>query len=209
MSTQNANSTRVESVEFWENLYQTQVTPWDLGQAAPPFQTFLKSPYAVPQGTIGVLGCGAGHECALFASYGFEVVGIDFAPTAIAATQQKFEQMGVFNKKGFVIQGDLFNMQHLHGRFDYILEHTCFCAIHPSRRRTYSYTVRDLLKVGGKLIALWWLIEKAGGPPFSADQNQIFDLFKDNFSFDIVHRPQDSVLERSNKELFTVLTKIR
>jgi SAM-dependent methyltransferase len=204
-----SGTSRVDNVEFWENLYQTNVTPWDLGQAAPPFKTFLDSPYAIPRGTIGVLGCGAGHECMLFAERGFEVVGIDFAPSAITATQQKFQSAGLLNKNAFVVQSDLFNLHHLNGRFDYILEHTCFCAIDPSKRRTYSYTVRDLLKVGGKLVALWWLLEKSGGPPFSVDESEIFNLFKDDFRFDILHRPNDSVPDRQNKELFTVFTRMK
>jgi methyl halide transferase len=33
---------------------------------------------------MAVLGCGRGYDALLFASHGFEVVGFDFAPMAIA-----------------------------------------------------------------------------------------------------------------------------
>ncbi len=139
---------------------------------------------------------------------GFRVVGIDFAPSAIALTRQKFEKAGVFQTSGFVIESDIFSLDKIYGRFDYVLEHTCFCAIHPSRRRSYSRVVRDLLKPGGKLIALWWLLDKQGGPPFAVDRSEIFNLFKDDFHFDFVHEPLDSTSERRGQELFTLMTRV-
>lgn len=199
----------VEKVEFWEELYQNQNTPWDLTSFAPPLKTFLDSPYKVSPGTIAVLGCGTGYDALLFAQYGFEVVAFDFAPSAIAATRAKFEQAGVFNKSAFVIQRDIFDLHQYNGRFDYVLEHTCFCAIHPARRKTYEFIVRDLLKPTGKLIALWWLLDRQGsGPPFSCSKSEIFDLFSDDFKFDIVHDPTDSVAARKGQELFTLMSRV-
>jgi cyclopropane fatty-acyl-phospholipid synthase-like methyltransferase len=145
----------------------------------------------------------------LFASRGFRVVGIDFAPSAIALTKNKFAQVGILDKTGFVLQSDIFDLHEHAGKFDYVVEHTCFCAIHPSRRPSYALTVQSLLKVGGKLIALWWLLDKLGGPPFAVDRHEIFTLFKDNFSFDIVYEPQDSVTGRAGHELFTVMTRVQ
>jgi methyl halide transferase len=201
--------TSVDQPEFWENLYRTNVTPWDLAGYAPPFRTFLNSPYAVPPGTVAVLGCGAGHECMLFASRGFRVVAIDFAPSAIALTRDKFAKVGILDQSGFVMQRDIFDLHECAGKFDYVVEHTCFCAIHPSRRASYALAVQDLLKIGGKLIALWWLLDKAGGPPFAVDKHEIFTLFKNNFSFDIVYEPQDSVAGRAGYELFTVMSRTK
>ena len=56
----------------------------DTGQAAPPFVSLLKSPQAPTPGTMAVLGSGNGHDALLFSGHGFEVVGFDFAPSAIA-----------------------------------------------------------------------------------------------------------------------------
>jgi SAM-dependent methyltransferase len=173
-----------EKVEFWENLYRTKKTPWDLGQVAPPMKTFLSSPYAVVPGKMAVLGCGRGYECVLFAQKGFEVTGVDFAPSAVAETTQGFAD-------------------------DYVLEHCAFCAIEPSKRRTYAWTIRDLLRPGGKFIALWWLVpDKKGGPPFSVHKSEIFDLFRNHFSLDIAYEPKDSVKDRRGQEFLTVMTKL-
>ena len=198
----------VDNVEFWENFYQRKFTPWDLGQAAPPFDTFLHSPDAMPAGNMAVLGCGAGHECLLFASRGFTVTAIDFAPSAISAVTESFEKAGVLGTRGLVLQRDVFDLQDLEGQFDYVLEHTCFCAIHPSRRKLYAQQVLALLKPEGKLIGLWWLVDKPGNPPYAVSKEDILSAFSDYFRLDIEFKPVDSVADREGKELFTVMSKI-
>lgn len=198
----------VETVEFWEGLYQRNVTPWELGTYSPPLKTFLDSPYRVPLGKVAVLGCGTGFDALLFAYYGYHVVGFDFAPSAVASTRAKFEQYGYLGKNAEVVQQDIFDLHSYRGKFDYVLEHTCFCALHPARRKTYELIVRDLLKPEGKLIALWWLVERQGsGPPFPVSKDELFELFSPHFRFDMVHEPTDSVPDRKGEELFTLLSK--
>lgn len=197
----------VENHEWWEQLYQTKTTPWELNQPAPPFLTFLKSPYAVPPGKMVVPGCGTGNEVLLFAKEGFEVTGVDFALSAVKTTAEKLSAENLLGTKGFLLQRDFFSIHEYDKYFDYVLEHTCFCAIHPSRRRTYALTVKDVLKPGGKFIALWWLLDHGkGGPPYSVSKNEIFDLFSTDFNIDLAFTPADSVEDRRGKELFTIMT---
>ena len=201
-------TTGSENKDFWEALYQKKSTPWDLGKAAPPLVTFLKSPYAVPPGKIAVIGCGRGYECDLFARNGFEVTGVDFAPSAVQMTSKLLQDGGYLGKNAYMLERDFFEIHEYDGYYDYILEHCAFCAIDPSMRRTYAWTVRDLLRPGGKLISLWWLLpEKKGGPPFHVHKTEIFDLFGEHFDIEIVYEPQDSVPERKGQELLTVLIK--
>lgn len=200
------NKPSVEEVEFWESYYQTKVTPWDLGMPSPPFKSYLESPPVVAPGKMAVLGCGKGNDCLLFATYGFEVTGFDFAPSAVAETKLKFEAAGLSSKNS-VVQKDIFNLQNHYGQFDYVLEHTCFCAIEPSRRKDYSDVVRGLLQPDGKFIALWWLLDRKSSdlPPFSVARSQIFELFSD-FKCDVQFEPKDSVPDRLGQELFTVMS---
>lgn len=197
----------VDEMEYWEALYRADRTPWELNTFSPPLKTFLDSPYKVPPGRLGVVGCGRGHNCLLFAARGFEVTAIDFAPSAIKTTQTKFTEAGVLNSKGFLLQKDVFDMHEYDGYFDYILDHAFFCSIHPARRKQYAYTVRDLLKPSGKLISLFWLLErKGGGAPFATTNDDIFNVFKELFAFDIVFEPPDSVESRKGKELFCLMS---
>ncbi|MBI4532544.1 MAG: methyltransferase domain-containing protein [Candidatus Melainabacteria bacterium] len=203
-----ANKTyTVDNIEFWGQIYQTGKLPWDLGGPAPPLKTFLKSPYKVPPASIAIPGCGTGHDCLLFANHGFQVTGIDFAPLAIQATHQKFIDAGIAGTSGFLLQRNLFDLDEYDGYFDYVLEHAMFNSIEPTRRRSYVHAVYDLLKPGGKLIALWWVLDRPGGPPFGIAKDALFSLFGQFFSFDIVHTPTDSAPGRQGHELFTLMTK--
>jgi len=210
MATTHSKTPTVDDPEYWEALYQMGRTPWELNTYSPPFKTFLDSPYAPPPGTVAVLGCGTGHDCMLFAQYGFTVIAIDFAPSAIKATADKFQKAGILGKKGFILKRDVFSLYEYAGAFDYVLEHTFYCGLDPRRRTLYAHMVYDLLKPDGKVIALWWLFDRQEGlgPPFQTSRHEIFSTFSRFFYFDIVHVPRDSVAERRNAELFTVMSKI-
>lgn len=198
----------VDDPEFWEGCYSQRMTPWDYGTHAPPLKTFLESPYKVPPGRLAVLGCGTGHDSLLFLQQGFEVTGVDFAPSAIQSTYQKFQASGLLGSKAYLLQRNIFDLFEYRGYFDYVLEHTCFCSIDPVNRRRYLFAVRDMLKPRGKLIGLWWVGERHGdGLPFSITKNELFDLFDDDFTFDIVYEPQDSFPQDQGKEVLTVMTK--
>ena len=86
--------TSVANFEYWENRYIEGKTGWDLGQAAPPFVSLLNA--AAPKaGKIAVLGSGSGYDALLFAQRGFEVIGFDFAPSAIASATELAQNSGI------------------------------------------------------------------------------------------------------------------
>jgi methyl halide transferase len=188
----------------WEERYQTQKTGWDLGQSAPPFVSFLNSPDCPAPGKTIVPGMGRGHEAILFAQKGFEVTGVDFAPSAIEAAQAQAAAKGV---KLQTIRRDIFQLvPEWAGQFDYLVEHTCFCALNPDLRSDYVQLVWDLLKPGGELIALFWAHNLAGGPPFGvavAELRQLFERFE-TVQFELA---LNSLPSRQGEEYFVRLRK--
>src|SRR5438067_7963589 len=82
-------------VEFWESRWRAGETGWDLGAASPPLEALLEGPAAPTPGRLAVVGCGRGHDAMPFARRGFEVVGFDFAPTAIEAARALAAEQGV------------------------------------------------------------------------------------------------------------------
>jgi len=163
---------------LWDQRYRDGTDAWELGQPAPPLERFLRDhPLAPhPPGTVLVPGCGRGHEAALLADLGFAVTGLDFSAEAIAAARQGH---GTERPALRWLQADLFDAGALAaaglqpGSLDGVLEHTCFCAIDPSQREAYRATVMRLLKPGGWLLGLFFCHNRAGGPPYGSDPQEL------------------------------------
>jgi methyl halide transferase len=184
--------------DFWEGRYQEGTARWDLGQPAPPFVRLLKNADAPKPGKIVVLGAGNGHDALLFAERGFEVTGFDFAPSAIAHATQAAQVRGLTAQ---FLQRDIFQLgQEFGDRFDYVLEHTCFCAIDPSQRAAYVDLVRSLLQPQGQLIALFWVHTRLGGPPYGTTYQEILERFTPGFELIFAEQPTDSIDSRKDEE---------
>lgn len=193
-----ANPSSPLPAEFWENRYQEGTDRWDLGQPAPPFATLLDSPDAPTPGRMAVLGSGRGHDALLFARHGFEVIGFDFATSAIEAANQAAQAQHLTAE---FLQRDIFALEAEFAQsFDYVLEHTCFCAILPTQREAYVQLVASLLRPAGELIGLFWAHSRSGGPPFGTTAEEILQWF--SFQFEVVSftQPSNSTASRKDEE---------
>ena len=190
-------------VEFWESRYRSGEDGWDLGGPAPQFVSLLSSPGAPGPGALISLGCGRGHDALLFARYGFTVTGVDFSPLAIRDAREAARAAGL---EAEFIEQDLFALPStMNGRFDYVLEHTCFAAIPPYRRADYVEVVRNLLKPGGLYIAVFFAHGEWGGPPYSTHEEEVRSLFLPYFVIERLERSEVSVPRRAGKELFALM----
>jgi methyl halide transferase len=188
---------------FWEEKYQDGTPRWDLGQPAPPLVKFLTLEAPVP-GRIAILGAGRGHDALLFAERGFEVVAFDFAPSAIVAGTTAAQNRGLSVQ---FLQRDIFTLAaEFENHFDYVLEHTCFCAIDPNQRSAYVKVVQSILRPGGKLIALFWAHERPGGPPFGVTVPALYQYFAPYFDFLLFDLASDSVESRNGEEYLAYLS---
>ena len=153
--------------ERWEELYQQGNTGWDLGSPAPAFVDLLAGPDAPSPGRMLALGSGRGHDALLFAAHGFDVRGIDFAPSAVADATAAAEARGLSERAHFE-QRDMFALPpSFREAFDYVLEHTCFAAIDPRLNEEYAALVPRLLRPGGLYLAIFFAHGRAGGPPYA------------------------------------------
>ncbi len=185
--------------KYWEQRYKEGTARWDIGQAAPPFVSLLKLPELSPQpGRTAVLGCGRGYDALLFAAYGFEVMGFDFAPYAITAATTLAQSTG--NSAQF-LQRDIFDLpDEFPGYFDYVVEHTCFCAIEPIQRPAYVHLVQSILRPRGELIGLFWAHTRPAGPPYGVTTAAIRQYFETDFEMLSLVPVTNSVLERQGEE---------
>jgi methyl halide transferase len=184
--------------DYWQQKYQEKNTRWDIGEAAPPFVSLLSSSEAPSPGRIAVLGCGRGYDAVLFAKHGFEVVGFDFATAAIVEANEIARSAGCNVK---FLQRDIFDLPaYFTGYFDYILEHTCFCAIDPTRRFPYVQVAKSILKPQGRLIGLFFTHNRPGGPPFGTTPEEIREYFQADFEIDSLVPVVNSVASRQGEE---------
>jgi SAM-dependent methyltransferase len=160
----------------WETRYLSGDTPWEKGAAHPALAAWLERNTLT--GRVLVPGCGTGHDVRLLASHGAEVVGLDIAPSAITAAR-KYPPAGNESYEA----GDFFAPPAAWtGTFDGIFEHTCFCAIDPSQRPAYACSAAQLLRPGGRLLAIFYLdpgVEQ--GPPFGCTTAELDALFSPAF----------------------------
>lgn len=163
----------------WEAAYQKQETPWDKGAPSPGLVDFLENERIL--GRVLVPGCGLGYDVRAIAASAEEVVGIDIAPSAITAAQA---QPPISTVR--FIQADLFALPDAWAAtFDWVWEHTCFCAIDPSQRAAYVRAVSNVLKPGGHYLAVFYLDpghdHPGDGPPFGVALAELDTLFLGDF----------------------------
>ena len=145
----------------WEGRYRARETGWDRGAASDGLLAWLRSGALVPC-RILIPGCGRGYEAALLAERGFQVTALDIAPTAIKAVRGLLAQHGL---TATVVQADLWQWET--GKtFDAIYEQTSLCAQRPTTWGDYAGRLRQWLKPGGRLYALFMQTNKPEGPPF-------------------------------------------
>jgi SAM-dependent methyltransferase len=185
----------------WENRYQIRDTPWDKGEAAPPLVDFLKEHKI--QGRILVPGCGLGYDAKVLASQGAQVVGIDIAKSAIQKSREINRDFSIEYKLA-----DLFDLPaSLRGSFDWIWEHTCFCAISPERRKDYVEAVSKALKPNGSFLGVFYLDPDSpeGGPPFGVTRQELNDFFSPYFDLEKEWVPTRAYPGREGRELMRLL----
>ena len=163
--------------EYWEGRYQTRDMPWEKGAASPGLVDFLQENPALARGTVCVPGCGTGHDVRVWAQAGFAAFGFDIAPSAIRLASDATRAAG--------LRAKFFRADFLRDNppllFDWIFEHTLFCAIQPLERDAYVKAVLRWLKPGGQYLAVNYLIPDQDGPPFGTTRDELWQRFSPHF----------------------------
>ena len=195
----------VNTAEFWEACYESEMDGWDIGGPTPVFERLATK---IPKGRICVIGCGRGYDAVTFAKAGFEVTAIDFAKTAVLASRENARKEEV---EMTVLREDFFDLpDELHDQFDYVLEYTCFCAISPERRFEYDRVIWQLLKPEGKLLGLFFPLDKnvdEGGPPWGVNISELHALFGLHWNLESEEMPKESIEPRADREIMIIWKK--
>ena len=165
------------SREYWENRYQTHDLTWDKGAPSPGLVDFLAAHADLPRGTVCVPGCGTGHDVRAFAKAGFAACGFDFVPNAVVLATESTRAAGL---TAAFQQADFLHDEPLR-KFDWLFEHTLFCAIQPSERDDYVRAVLRRLKPGGQYLAVNYFECGPVGPPWPTTRAEQWERWQPHF----------------------------
>ena len=195
-----------DSPQFWENIYKNDDAGWDLGGPTPVFETIASK---LRPKKLCIIGCGRGYDAVMFAKNNFEVTAVDFAPSAIKSLRDLEQENRVTIS---ILEKDIFSLASRYkNNFDYVIEQTCFCAIHPKKRKEYEKLVHRILKKNGKLIGLWFPLDKDlkdGGPPYGTTVNEVKSLFDHGWVLESEEFPRESINPRKNREKLIIFKKL-
>jgi len=161
----------------WEQRYQTGDMPWEKGAPSPGLVDFLAAHPKLARGTVAVPGCGTGHDAREFARAGFDTYGFDIAPSAIKLAIERTQVAGLkatFEQRDFLHDSPS-------QLFDWLFEHTLFCAINPGDRDAYVQAAVRWLKPGGNYLAVNYMIPNTEGPPFGTTRDELWKRFSPHF----------------------------
>jgi cyclopropane fatty-acyl-phospholipid synthase-like methyltransferase len=171
---------------YWENHYQAGDMRWEKGAPSPGLVDFLAVHRDLPGETVCVPGGGTGHDACEWARAGFRAYGYDIAPTAVRLSGERALAAGLhaqFRQADFLRDDPPFP-------FDWIFEHTLFCAIQPTERDLYRRAVLRWLKPGGHYLAVNYLIPDQDGPPFGTTRDELLQRFSPYFHLQADYIPR-------------------
>jgi SAM-dependent methyltransferase len=156
--------------------------PWDIGRPQPAFVELVDS--GVIEGRVLDAGCGTGEHVLMLAERGFEVIGIDAAPVAIATAQRKAVGRGV--KARFLVV-DALQLSVLGDRFDTVLDCGLFHVFDDERRVRYVDALASVTSAGSRYLMLCFSDRQPGewGPRRVSEQ-EIRDAFRDGWRIDSI-----------------------
>jgi SAM-dependent methyltransferase len=103
----------------------------------------------IPPGKAIALGCGVGRETIYLAKKGFDVIGLDFSPTAIKQARRRAKVEGV--EVPFIVD-DLTNLRHVRGTFDLVTDFGALSDMNQETRDFYTENVLPLTYPGSRYL---------------------------------------------------------
>lgn len=126
-----------------------------------------------------VTGCGLGNDVAAMIRMGYDAMGVDISPSAIASAQQRFPE----HAAAFMV-ADLFDVpEALRSRFDLVIEVHTIQSLPPTHRGALAKGIASLLAPRGCVLAIARgrdaaiPLEAVEGPPFAMTPAELAAVF--------------------------------
>jgi hypothetical protein len=167
----------------WSLMWSTEYPPrFDKLCVAPILQKLVDDDALPRSGRCLVPGCGRGYDVTALASQTRYCLGVDIVQEAIAAAQDRLEQLfemsshlGVdpsppMGSCEFKCQSFFsLDTDHPENLFDLVYDYCFLSVLDPRIHKNWAAKMSKLVKVGGELVTVIWpiMLDKKGGPPFN------------------------------------------
>ncbi len=135
-------------MDFFNSAYEG-IPPWDIGR--PQKEIIRLEEDGEISGRVLDVGCGTGENALYLAILGFEVWGVDAAPTAIKKAKEKAKERGI--TVNFRVS-DALKLQLLQAKFDTVIDCGLFHVFTDDERPIYAASLSSILDPGGKYFML-------------------------------------------------------
>ena len=151
---------------------------------------------------ILIPGCGNSYEAEYLFNSGFKnIFLVDYSEKVLSNFKKRVPNFPSEN----LLCIDFFD---LNMKFDLIIEQTFFCAIQTNKRGEYALKMNHLLSEKGKLVGLLFDDPmNEDHPPFGGNKKEYATFFEKYFKFKIFEKSNNSIKERSGRELFMILER--
>ena len=133
----------------WEELYRKAPEhdiPWEAGRPSPELMALVERGEVKPGRALD-LGCGLGTNAIYLAGQGFDVWGLDIAPSALRRARKRAQEAGT---RVHWIEGDARKLPLASGAVDFIYDRGCLHHQEGTDSLTYVAEVTRVLRSGGR-----------------------------------------------------------
>jgi SAM-dependent methyltransferase len=159
----------------WNESYASGQLPWDTGSPEPLLVEFVNAGGATLGRALDV-GAGTGTNAIWLAERGFDVLGVDVSPLAVAKAQAKMEGRAL--RCNFAAMD--FLSQPPDGPFRFVFDRGCFHVFDEAEERArFAANVAAILEPGGLWLSMIGSTEGAPrdvGPPRRTAQDVILAI---------------------------------
>lgn len=155
-------------------------TPWNTGIVPPEVVAWVEE-FGGSPGRALDLGCGTGTTSVYLASHDWDVVGVDFAPNAVAAARARARRearQGTLAGSVTFLSADVSRPTLLANAapFNLLIDIGCLHAIPLENRPGYAANLVRLAAPGATMLLYAWLPHIRRGHPAGIDADQLRDL---------------------------------